>query len=168
MRAHWPPHVDQRVRAPRARPGRSHARHRQARDSRGCARKTLPARRIRMDPHADPPGDGTQPARPRRPVQPRGAGSALPPRAARWKRLPLRPQGRGIPIEARIVAVADTFDALTSDRPYRKACSPAAARRVLVEEAGSRLDPNAVSALFSALEHDVAGTDRLRRVALAF
>jgi len=77
-------------------------------------------------------------------------------------------KAEAIPIEARIVAVADTFDALTSDRPYRKACSPAAARRVLVEEAGSRLDPNAVSALFSALEHDVAGTDRLRRVALAF
>src|SRR5437879_11256802 len=72
-----------------------------------------------------------------------------------------------IPIEARIVAVADTYDALTSDRPYRTALSPAGARRVLVEEAGSRLDPTAVSALLSALDHDVAGTDRLGRVALA-
>jgi len=77
-------------------------------------------------------------------------------------------KAEAIPIEARIVAVADTFDALTSDRPYRTACSPAEARRVLVEEAGSRLDPNAVSALFSALDHDVAGPDGLRRVALAF
>ena len=57
-----------------------------------------------------------------------------------------------IPIEARIVAVADTYDALTSDRPYRPACSDAEARRVLIEEAGARLDPRAVSALLSALD----------------
>ncbi|HKW58741.1 MAG TPA: HD-GYP domain-containing protein [Candidatus Dormibacteraeota bacterium] len=61
--------------------------------------------------------------------------------------------GEAIPIEARIVAVADTYDALTSDRPYRMACSEAEARRVLVSEAGSRLDPRAVSALFGALDH---------------
>lgn len=60
-------------------------------------------------------------------------------------------QAEAIPIEARIVAVADTYDALTSDRPYRDACPPAAARRVLLEEAGSRLDPRVVSALFAAL-----------------
>jgi HD-GYP domain-containing protein (c-di-GMP phosphodiesterase class II) len=57
-----------------------------------------------------------------------------------------------IPIEARIVAVADTFDALTSDRPYRKACSAREARRVLREEAGSRLDARAVTALCDALD----------------
>src|SRR5437667_1957169 len=73
-----------------------------------------------------------------------------------------------IPIEARIVAVADTYDALTSDRPYRKACSPAEARRVLVEEAGSRLDAKAVSALFLALDDDVARFDVSPRRALAF
>jgi putative two-component system response regulator len=60
--------------------------------------------------------------------------------------------GEAIPIEARIVAVADTYDALTSDRPYRKACSEAEARRVLIAEAASRLDPRAVSALFGALD----------------
>src|SRR5690349_2169356 len=53
-------------------------------------------------------------------------------------------RAEAIPIEARIVAVADTYDALTSDRPYRLACSDAEARRVLVEEAGSRLDGRAV------------------------
>lgn len=58
----------------------------------------------------------------------------------------------GIPIEARIVAVADTYDALTSDRPYRLACSEAEARRVLIEEARARLDPKAVHALFRALD----------------
>jgi HD-GYP domain-containing protein (c-di-GMP phosphodiesterase class II) len=61
--------------------------------------------------------------------------------------------GEAIPIEARIVAVADTYDALTSDRPYRLARSDAEARRVLVAEAGLRLDPRAVNALFRALDH---------------
>jgi HD-GYP domain-containing protein (c-di-GMP phosphodiesterase class II) len=69
-------------------------------------------------------------------------------------------RAEGIPIEARIVAVADTYDALTSDRPYRNAISEAEARRVLIEEARSRLDPRAVSALFAAL-------DRRRREAPA-
>ena len=57
-----------------------------------------------------------------------------------------------IPIEARIVAAADTYDALTSDRPYRKACTPLEARKVLMEEAGRRLDSKVVSAMFAALE----------------
>jgi len=69
-------------------------------------------------------------------------------------------RAEAIPIEARIVAVADTYDALTSDRPYRLACSDAEARRVLVEEAGARLDPRAVNALLSAL-------DLTRRTSLA-
>lgn len=57
-----------------------------------------------------------------------------------------------IPIEARIVAAADTYDALTSDRPYRKAVTPREARKVLMEEAGRRLDPRVVSAMFEALD----------------
>jgi putative two-component system response regulator len=77
-------------------------------------------------------------------------------------------KAEGIPIEARIVAVADTFDALTSDRPYRRACSQSQARRVLIQEAGSRLDPKAVTALFSALDYDVASVDGRRSLALAF
>jgi len=56
-----------------------------------------------------------------------------------------------IPIEARIVAVADTFDVLTSDRPYRRAFSyPEAVARVRLE-AGSHLDPAVVDALMRSL-----------------
>jgi HD-GYP domain-containing protein (c-di-GMP phosphodiesterase class II) len=65
------------------------------------------------------------------------------------------PYGLGsasIPIEARIVAVADTYDALTSDRPYRKARTPHEARQVVLEEAGRRLDATVVSAMFAALD----------------
>ena len=58
-----------------------------------------------------------------------------------------------IPIEARIVAVADTFDVLTSDRPYRSAFSyPEAVSRVRVE-AGAHLDPVVVAALMRAVLH---------------
>ena len=60
--------------------------------------------------------------------------------------------GDSIPIEARIVAAADTYDALTSDRPYRNACSLADARRVLQVEARGRLDPRVVAALLRSLD----------------
>jgi HD-GYP domain-containing protein (c-di-GMP phosphodiesterase class II) len=77
-------------------------------------------------------------------------------------------KAEAIPIEARIVAVADTYDALTSDRPYRKACSQAQARRVLVAEARSRLDPRAVGALFSVLDQSYLNVETAPRPALAF
>jgi len=76
-------------------------------------------------------------------------------------------KAESIPIEARIVAVADTYDALTSDRPYRQACSQTEARRVLIAEAGSRLDSRAVSALFQSLDWQ-PGIESRRRLALAY
>lgn len=77
-------------------------------------------------------------------------------------------KAEAIPIEARIVAVADTYDALTSDRPYRKACCDADARRVLREEAGMRLDASAVQALFCALDYNERPQTVAPRTALAF
>ena len=52
-----------------------------------------------------------------------------------------------IPIEARIVAVADTYDVLTSDRPYRHGFTPKEALRRVQDEAGPHLDPRVVDAL---------------------
>ena len=54
--------------------------------------------------------------------------------------------GEAIPLGARIVAVADTFDALTSDRPYRPARHRRQALALLAAEAGSQLDPRIVGA----------------------
>jgi HD-GYP domain-containing protein (c-di-GMP phosphodiesterase class II) len=53
--------------------------------------------------------------------------------------------GHAIPLGARIVAVADVFDALTSERPYRSALSCRAALEHLVSEAGTRLDEEIVA-----------------------
>ncbi len=59
--------------------------------------------------------------------------------------------GEEIPIEARIVAVADTFDVLTSDRPYRRAFNQARALRRVLDESGPHLDPVVVEALVKTL-----------------
>ena len=75
--------------------------------------------------------------------------------------------GEAIPIEARIVAAADTYDALTSDRPYRKARGQAEARMVLMEEAGRRLDARVVSALFAALDSHMTRMATAARMSLA-
>src|ERR1700730_11348899 len=63
--------------------------------------------------------------------------------------------GDAIPIEARVVAVADMYDVLTSDRPYRRARSDREARHVLQDEAGPHLDPLVVSALLRSLDEEV-------------
>ncbi len=58
--------------------------------------------------------------------------------------------GEAIPFEARILAVADVYDALTSDRPYRKAMSPYEARDVVLSGENTEFDPKVVAA-FGAL-----------------
>lgn len=52
--------------------------------------------------------------------------------------------GEKIPLAARILAVADVWSALTTDRPYRRAYPPEEARRILKEMAGTVLDPKLV------------------------
>ncbi len=54
--------------------------------------------------------------------------------------------GDQVPLGARIIAVADTFDALTSARPYRPASPHKQAIEILRSEAGTQLDPDAVRA----------------------
>jgi putative nucleotidyltransferase with HDIG domain len=59
-------------------------------------------------------------------------------------------KGDSIPIEARIISVADVYDALVSDRPYRKGLSPFEARDTILKGAGSDFDPSVVKAFESA------------------
>jgi putative nucleotidyltransferase with HDIG domain len=61
-------------------------------------------------------------------------------------------KGNQIPIEARIISVADVYDALTSDRPYRKAMSPFDAKDILVKGSGTDFDPQVVEAFLDALK----------------
>jgi len=59
--------------------------------------------------------------------------------------------GDMIPLEARIFAVVDAYDALTSDRPYRQATSPQKALIEIKANAGIQFDPQVVEAFVSTL-----------------
>jgi len=59
-------------------------------------------------------------------------------------------RGERIPLLARIVAVADAYEAMTSDRPYRRALSPEEAARRIREGAGSQFDPEVAEAFLRA------------------
>jgi HD-GYP domain-containing protein (c-di-GMP phosphodiesterase class II) len=74
-----------------------------------------------------------------------------------------RPDGDGypygltaeeIPLEASIVAIADAYEAMTSDRVYRLALPAEKARQELREGAGTQFHPGAVDALLQALDRD--------------
>ena len=65
--------------------------------------------------------------------------------------------GEAIPLEASILAVADAYHAMTSDRPYRAALDAAAARRELLAGAGAQFAAPAVEALLSALARERDG-----------
>jgi len=76
-------------------------------------------------------------------------------------------QGSQIPIGARLFAIADTLDAITSDRPYRKSRSFDAARAEIQRCAGTQFDPGAVeiflripNELWLELRSEINGQDR--------
>jgi HD-GYP domain-containing protein (c-di-GMP phosphodiesterase class II) len=61
-------------------------------------------------------------------------------------------KGDEIPLLARVIAVADTFDALTTNRPYQQAHDPVEALRIIQNLSGQRLDPKAVAALLAVFD----------------
>ncbi|MDE2416543.1 MAG: response regulator [Burkholderiales bacterium] len=71
-------------------------------------------------------------------------------------------QGENIPLFCRIVAVADVFDALTSERPYKKAWEVEAAVDYLHAGSGSHFDPACVKAFFDAWDDIVAVRERFK------
>jgi putative nucleotidyltransferase with HDIG domain len=61
-------------------------------------------------------------------------------------------RGGEIPLEARIISVADVYDSLTSDRPYRKAMSPFEAKDILLKGRGTDFDPYVIDAFLEAFK----------------
>ena len=64
-------------------------------------------------------------------------------------------KGEGIPLEGRLMAIVDVYDALTSDRPYKKAFTADESARIIIENAGTHFDP-ALIKTFRKLEGDFA------------
>jgi putative two-component system response regulator len=64
--------------------------------------------------------------------------------------------GRDIPLEARVVTIADVYDALTTDRPYRNAITRKRARRIMREMAGNLFDPELTEIFLSLPMEPVA------------
>ena len=71
--------------------------------------------------------------------------------------------GDQIPLLARVIAVADTFDALTTNRPYQHAHTPEEALKIIQNLAGKRLDPVPVAALMAVYGR---GEIRIQRIAI--
>ena len=72
-------------------------------------------------------------------------------------------KGEQIPLLARVIAVADTFDALTTNRPYQHAHTPEEALDIIQNLAGKRLDPEPVAALMAVYGR---GEIRIQRIAI--
>ena len=67
---------------------------------------------------------------------------------------PLGLRGNQIPLGARILAVADTFDAMIADRPYRKAFPFSHVQKEMQKAAGTQLDPEIVNIFFEILRRE--------------
>jgi HD-GYP domain-containing protein (c-di-GMP phosphodiesterase class II) len=61
-------------------------------------------------------------------------------------------RGEQIPLGSRVVLVADAFNAITTDRPYRKAKSKREALEILNKHAGTQFDPSVVAALEEVID----------------
>ncbi|HEX3831658.1 MAG TPA: PAS domain S-box protein [Solirubrobacteraceae bacterium] len=68
-------------------------------------------------------------------------------------------RGQAIPLASRITFACDAYHAMTSDRPYRAALDPEAARRELGAGSGTQFDPRVVAALLHELDRGHAGPD---------
>ena len=150
------PHRGRRRRRARLRPARAArppphgaaARHRQARRLQPDPRQARQAHRRGVDADAPPPGAHRPHPRARRapsatsppPPAPTTSGSTAAATTSAWGAEQLNR-------DARILAVADVCEALTADRPYRKAMEPDRVRAIMRGDAGTAFCPEALGAL---------------------
>lgn len=71
------------------------------------------------------------------------------------KGYPLGATGQEIPVECRILTIADAFDAMTSNRPYHRAIPREVALKELQKNAGSQFDPGLVQLFCTVIEEDI-------------
>ncbi|MRS12587.1 MAG: HD-GYP domain-containing protein [Actinobacteria bacterium] len=85
----------------------------------------------------------------------------------RWdgKGYPNGLKGDAIPLAARVLAVADAFDAMTTDRPYRKAMPVDVARWNMTEGRGGQFDPRVVDAMLDLLDESLIAVESLAATA---
>lgn len=69
-------------------------------------------------------------------------------------------KGQDIPLGARIIACADSFDAMTSDRPYKDAITWEAAEKELLDKSGTQFDPEVVKAMLKVIDKLAAQKDK--------
>ena len=72
---------------------------------------------------------------------------------------PMGLKGKNIPLEGRLMAIADVYDALISERPYKKAFSGEEARKIIEDGAGSHFDPALVDVFRKVAHKFAAGHD---------
>jgi putative nucleotidyltransferase with HDIG domain len=77
---------------------------------------------------------------------------------------PDRLVGRAIPIGARIINIADTIDAMTTDRPYRKALGPDVVTKEIARCRGTQFDPELCDALLASAEYALIFSNSDNRV----
>lgn len=65
-------------------------------------------------------------------------------------------KGEEIPLGARIIACADAFDAMTTDRPYKEKMSYAEAKQELIRCAGTQFDPKVVKAMIKVIDQQIS------------
>lgn len=67
---------------------------------------------------------------------------------------PLGVAGQDIPLEARLLALADTYESMTAPRPYREAVSPEQALREMAQNAGTQFDPRLTDLFVAMMRQD--------------
>jgi putative two-component system response regulator len=69
--------------------------------------------------------------------------------------------GEEIPLQGRIMAIVDVYDALVSERPYKKAFSEGEALKIIMDSAGKQYDPKIAQVFFEIKDRFIEASDVL-------